>query len=152
MTPMKTSESHSQANQGSPALVKENMSAVGTRPFFRIHSPVRMCHPVSESVSSHATPDVHQNSTRIGITKARSDKDGSSENRAPPGFRSVATVSIWLPPTLMRVAQCRGKGLASKAKERLGSSSAIQRSALEFPGEKGQSCLVAPAIQRRLKR
>src|SRR5262245_18400189 len=138
MTPMKTSESHAQANQCSAALVKENMSAVGTRPLFRIHSPVRMCHPVSESVRSHPTPDVHQNSTRLGITKARSDKDGSSENRAFPGFWRVATSSIWLPPSLMRVAQCRGKGLASKAKERLGCSSAVQRSALEFPGEKGQ--------------
>ena len=73
---MKTSESHSQANQGAPARVNEKMSTVGTRPFSRIHSPVRICHPVSESVSSHPTPVVHQKSTRIGIKKARSDRDG----------------------------------------------------------------------------
>ncbi len=75
---MKTSESHSQANQGLPALVNEKMSAVGTRRFSRIHSPVRICHPVSESLSSHPTPVVHQKSTRIGIKKARSDRDGTN--------------------------------------------------------------------------
>ena len=73
---MKTSESHSQANQGSPARMNEKMSTAGTRPFSRIHSPVRICHPVSESVSSNPTPVVHQKSTRIGIKKAKSERDG----------------------------------------------------------------------------
>jgi hypothetical protein len=76
---MKTSESHSQANHGFPAIVNEKTSVVGTRPLFNIHSPARICQPVSESVSSHPTPVVDQNSTTIGIKKARSDNDGKNE-------------------------------------------------------------------------
>src|SRR5713101_6220945 len=76
---MKTSESHSQANQGFPAIVNDQTSAVGTWPFFKTHSPARICQPESESVSSQPTPVVHQNSTTIGIKKARSDNDGKNE-------------------------------------------------------------------------
>src|SRR2546428_10323278 len=42
-----------------------------------------MCHPVSESVSSHPTPVVHQNRTRIGVRKASSARDSISEIHAP---------------------------------------------------------------------
>ena len=62
--------------------MNEKMSTAGTRPLLRIHSPVRMCHPVSESVRSQPTPVVHQNNTRIGIRKAASDRDGRGQSRA----------------------------------------------------------------------
>src|SRR5581483_5775137 len=104
---MKTSDSHSQANQGSPGRVNEKMSVVGTRPFFTIHSPVRICQPVSESVSSHPTPVVHQKSTRIGIKKARSDREGRNgltdrsgdlKPKGDCGLSSAAASSI-VPPS-----------------------------------------------------
>src|SRR5580704_3886491 len=82
MAAIETSDSHSHANHGSPYLVKEKISVVGTRPFARIHSPARICHPVSESASSQPTPLVHQKSTKIGIRKARSDKEGIGQRCA----------------------------------------------------------------------
>src|SRR4029077_483588 len=82
---IETSESHSQANHGWPSFVNEKRSVAGTRRFFNIHSPVRTCQPVSESVSSQATPVGHQNKTRIGIKKERSDRDGARETQRPSG-------------------------------------------------------------------
>ena len=49
-----TSASHSQANQGCCARLKENGSATGTRPVESTSSPARMCQPVSPSESSDA--------------------------------------------------------------------------------------------------
>src|ERR1017187_3602373 len=54
----KTSLSHSHANHGAPGLVKEKMSRAGTHPWAIIHSPVRMCQPVSQSPTSVFTPVV----------------------------------------------------------------------------------------------
>src|SRR5579864_5138365 len=75
---MITSESHSHAIQGWPPLVNENESTTGTPPLCKMTSPVRMCQPVSESVSSQPTPVVDQNRTRMGSRKARSDRVGIS--------------------------------------------------------------------------
>src|SRR5262249_29416273 len=53
-------------------------------------SPVRMCQPVSESVSSQPTPVVDQNRTRMRSRKARSDKVGiSGAKRSSCGTRFV---------------------------------------------------------------
>src|SRR2546427_6238054 len=79
---MSTSDSHSHANHCDSGFVKEKMSTAGTRPVLRIDSPVRMCHPVSESVRSQLTSVVHQNNTTIGIRKAKSDSDGTGQCRA----------------------------------------------------------------------
>src|ERR1039457_7088338 len=55
-----TSLNHSHANHGAPGLVKENTSRMGTHPLAIIHSPVRMCQPVSQSPSSVFTPSMRR--------------------------------------------------------------------------------------------
>src|SRR5215470_4997374 len=80
---MTMSESHSHATHGLPVIVNEKMSALGIRPLVKIQSPVRICQPVSESVSSHPTPVVDQNRTRIGSRKARSESVGVSGPSQP---------------------------------------------------------------------
>ena len=70
--------SHSHANQGSPGFEKEKMSRSGTQRLARIHSPVRMCQPVSQSLSSVFTPSIRANRNAIGMRKAKSASDGSS--------------------------------------------------------------------------
>src|SRR5271157_2572778 len=72
-----TSASHSHANHTSPGLEKENTSCVGTRWFEMIHSPVRMCHPVSQSPSSVFTPSRRPNRSAMGVRNAKSASDGS---------------------------------------------------------------------------
>src|SRR5207253_6602517 len=57
---------------------KENMSCNGTRWFLRIHSPVRMCQPVSQSLSSVFTPSIRPNRKAMGTRKAKSASDGSN--------------------------------------------------------------------------
>src|ERR1035437_2921376 len=74
----RTSLSHSQANQGAPGLVKEKMSRVGTQPWARIHSPLRMCQPVSQSPSSVFTPSKRPKRKTMGMRKAKSASDGNS--------------------------------------------------------------------------
>ena len=73
-----TSDSHSQANHGAPGLENEKMSRIGTQPLARIHSPVRMCQPVSQSLSSVLTPSMRPNRNAMGMRKAKSASDGSS--------------------------------------------------------------------------
>src|ERR1035438_4495031 len=60
----RTSLNHSQANHGAPGLVKEKTSRKGTHPWAIIHSPVRMCQPVSQSPSSVLVPSMRPNSHR----------------------------------------------------------------------------------------
>src|ERR1043165_4802217 len=74
----RTSLSHSHAYQGWPGLEKEKTSCVGTQPRWRIHSPVRMCQPVSQSLSRVLTPSIGPNRKTIGMRKAKSFSDGSS--------------------------------------------------------------------------
>src|SRR5438477_65601 len=73
-----TSDNHSQANQGWPGLENEKISRVGMRPCARIHSPVRMCQPVSPSLSSDFSPCIRPNRNTIGVRKAKSARDGNS--------------------------------------------------------------------------
>lgn len=73
---MTTSESHSQAIHVCPSLVNENGSVLGMLLCSNTQSPVRICQPVSESVSNHPTPFVHQNSATKGSRKARSVNEG----------------------------------------------------------------------------
>ena len=58
------------------------MSVFGTRPFWRIHSPVRMCHPVSPSQSSHWAPFMRTNRKIRGIRNATSVSDGRKRIQA----------------------------------------------------------------------
>ena len=71
-----TSLSHSHANHGAPGFEYENMSRIGTNPLAMIHSPVRMCHPVSQSRSSAFTPSIRPNRYTIGMRKAMSAIEG----------------------------------------------------------------------------
>ena len=73
-----TSDNHSHAYQGSPALENEKRSRAGTPWLATIHSPVRMCQPVSQSASSVLTPSIRPNRNTIGIRNAKSASDGSS--------------------------------------------------------------------------
>src|ERR1035438_3338002 len=63
----KTSLSHSHANHGAPGLVKEKMSRAGTHPWAIIHSPVRMCQPVSQSPSLFSAALVRTPRARVLI-------------------------------------------------------------------------------------
>src|ERR1022692_2526825 len=74
----KTSLSHSHANHGAPGLVKEKMSRAGTHPWAIIHSPVRMCQPVSQSPSSVFTPSMRPKRSAMGTRKAKSASDGNN--------------------------------------------------------------------------
>src|SRR5215471_18687366 len=76
--PNSTSLSHSQANQGWPALENENRSWVGTACCLRIYSPVRMCQPVSPSISSAFQPLApHTNNQASNAMKKQSENDGT---------------------------------------------------------------------------
>src|ERR1035438_8640901 len=71
-----TSLNHSHANHGAPGLVKEKTSRKGTHPLAIIHSPVRMCQPVSQSPSSVLVPSMRPNKYRRGMRNAKSASDG----------------------------------------------------------------------------
>src|ERR1700676_2979878 len=78
-SPNPTSDSHSQANQGAPGFENENRSCVGTAWFTRMYWPVRMCQPVSPSISNDFQPLAPQiKSQAINATKKKSAKDGTS--------------------------------------------------------------------------
>src|SRR5258708_11462461 len=70
----------SHANHGAPGLVKENTSCCGTLPLARIHSPVRMCHPVSPSPSIDVAPCIFVNRKTSGNKNATSVSDGIRRN------------------------------------------------------------------------
>src|ERR1019366_2396831 len=72
----RTSLSHSHANQGAPGLVKEKTSRNGTHPWAMIHSPVRMCQPVSQSPSIVVAPSMCPNKYRMGMRNTKSASDG----------------------------------------------------------------------------
>ena len=74
----RTSLSHSHANHGAPGLEKEKMSRIGTQPLAIIHSPVRMCQPVSQSLSRVFTPSMRPKRNAMGMRKAKSASDGNS--------------------------------------------------------------------------
>ena len=57
-------------------MVKENMSVRGTAWLARIQSPMRICQPVSPSLSSARTPPMLLNRNTSGIRKATSVSDG----------------------------------------------------------------------------
>src|SRR5260370_40434596 len=71
-----TSDSHSHAYQGAPGFEKEKMSRTGTHPLAIIHSPVRMCQPVSQSLSSVFTPSMRPKTYAMGMRKAKSASEG----------------------------------------------------------------------------
>lgn len=73
-----TSLSHSHANHGEPGLENEKMSRIGTQPLAIIHSPVRMCQPVSQSLSSVLTPSMRPKRNAMGMRNAKSASDGNS--------------------------------------------------------------------------
>src|ERR1700693_4961712 len=92
-TPNNTSVSHSQANHGWPAFENENKSWVGTAWCARIYSPVRMCQPVSPSISSAFQPLApHTNSQASRAIQKQSEKDG---NRARlKGVDAIGACSV----------------------------------------------------------
>src|SRR5690349_6396282 len=57
-------------------MVKENISVRGTARCARIQSPMRMCQPVSPSLSRERTPAMLLNRNTSGIRKATSVSDG----------------------------------------------------------------------------
>ena len=74
-----TSESHSHANQVSPAFENENRSVTGTCRCSRMYSPVRMCQPVSPSTRRPSQPSLPAANIQMRIERNRkSQKDGSS--------------------------------------------------------------------------
>src|SRR5271170_1911317 len=78
-SPNVTSESHSHANQGAPGFENENRSCVGTLWFRRMYSPVRMCQPVSPSISSDFQPLAPHTKSQVRMaTKKQSENDGTS--------------------------------------------------------------------------
>src|SRR5581483_5520128 len=111
---MSTSDSHSHANHGQPGFVNEKMSTAGTRPFLRIHSPTRTCHPVSESVRSQPTPVVHQNNTRIGIRNATSDRGGTHEGRDAAKTEDGSVANTRPQIRVVGIASSRCEGSTSK--------------------------------------
>src|SRR5580698_6225733 len=77
-SPKVTSDNHSQANQGAPGFENENRSVVGTACLARMYSPVRMCQPVSPSISSDFQPLApHTKSQTRMATKKQSANDGA---------------------------------------------------------------------------
>src|SRR5579863_4092501 len=70
-----TSDSHSQANHGCPARENENRSTAGAARCAKIHSPVRMCHPVSPSARNPCQPE---DSTTNSATRKQSASDGAN--------------------------------------------------------------------------
>ena len=73
-----TSDNHSHAYQGWPARENENMSRTGTQWWATIHSPVRICQPVSQSLSRVLTPSRRTNRNTMGMRNAKSASEGSS--------------------------------------------------------------------------
>ena len=59
-----------------PAWRRKRCRARGPSALARIHSPVRMCQPVSQSPSSVFTPSMRPNRNAMGMRKAKSVSDG----------------------------------------------------------------------------
>ena len=97
--------SHSHANQGAPGLEKEKMSRIGTQPLARIHSPVRMCQPVSQSLSSvfdsvHASEEKHDGHEKGEVRQRRQQLDRELGARLP--FLSSMPSRNWPPAAWLR--------------------------------------------------
>jgi len=92
-----TSDPHSQANHGCPALLNENRSVAGTDPVLRMYSPVRMCHPVSPSASNTLQPDPSANTQSRIARNRQSESEGTSRRGTVPKAR----IAGWTASTIM---------------------------------------------------
>src|SRR5271168_3860174 len=116
------SESHSQANQGAAGLENENRSSVGTRPWAKIHSPVRMCQPVSPSanktfhplgpaINNHTNTAIKKKSVKEGTSACPQRVDNAPEKPAARGASEaagmacddVAKVDSWIKSGIQRL-------------------------------------------------
>src|SRR5579871_1431668 len=89
--PNTTSDNHSHANHGAPGFENENRSCVGTERFAKMYSPVRMCQPVSPSISSDFHPLAPQIKSQAMIaTKKKSENEGATTRVQRPHFADTA--------------------------------------------------------------
>src|SRR5580658_8137277 len=105
------SESHSQANHAPSGFEYEKMSCAGTAWLAAIHSPVRICQPVSQSPSRFCIPSIRPKRNAIGMRNAKSSMEGRNLIAILELFACIFVMpSRNLPPVVLADVRRPGRG------------------------------------------